>query len=157
MVLYTKNLYVIHVESPLTRIERHNDSTSKPHAIKRSIGTYLRVLFVRAHSLSSAELAYCAGESPMFFATSSNEAALLPGIGTTPLEPQLRSTNLFPRKRSPLWEHLFTSRHFPCESLIAVGNRRRYRIRRTALMPPQHSLVREDPDAFAVRHIDQAP
>jgi hypothetical protein len=92
----------------------------------------------------------------MFFTASSNEAALWHRYYTV-RTPASVDKSLSAQTISSLGAPRFNSRHFPCESLIAVGNRRRYRIRRTALVSPQHSLVREDPDALAVRHIDQAP
>src|SRR5579863_9933202 len=73
----------------------YDGSTSKPHAVKRSMGTYFCPRLVRTHSLSSSELSYCAGERPICSTNSSNDAARRRGAGTMPLEPQLRWTNLF--------------------------------------------------------------
>src|SRR5512146_755526 len=39
-------------------------STLKPQACSKVVGTYFTSLFLRTHSLSTAELSYCSGESP---------------------------------------------------------------------------------------------
>src|SRR5580658_5524521 len=43
----------------------YDGSTSKPHAVKRSMGTHFCPRLVRTHSLSSSERSYCAGERPI--------------------------------------------------------------------------------------------